>query len=228
MLYVGKATDLRSRVRSYFSGDSRRKVGQLLREVHSIDHQVCTSTLEAAVTEVRLIHEHQPRFNRQAKDWSRYRYLKLTLGEAFPRLSVVRAVRDDGALYLGPLTSTTQARRVAEAIESAVPLRRCTATPGRNARSGPCAPAQLGVASCPCAGTITPERYRARRRTGGASDCVASRGACSSRSSDGCTRWPPSSGSRRRPTCARRAAALARALAPPTPDRRARSAPAAS
>jgi DNA polymerase-3 subunit epsilon len=161
VLYVGKATDLRSRVRSYFSGDGRRKVGQLLREVHTIDHHVCTSTLEAAVTEVRLIHEYQPRFNRQAKDWSRYRYLKLTLGEAFPRLSVVRAVRDDGALYLGPLTSTTQARRVAEAIESAVPLRRCTATPGRNTRSGPCAPAQLGVASCPCAGTITPERYRA-------------------------------------------------------------------
>jgi DNA polymerase III subunit epsilon len=161
VLYVGKATDLRSRVRSYFSGDGRRKVGQLLREVHTIEHQVCTSTLEAAVTEVRLIHEHQPRFNRQAKDWSRYRYLKLTLGEAFPRLSVVRSARDDGALYLGPLTSTTQARRVAEAIESAVPLRRCTATPGPTARSGPCAPAQLGVTSCPCAGTITPERYRA-------------------------------------------------------------------
>ncbi len=118
MLYVGKATDLRSRVRSYFSGDGRRKVGQLLREVHSIDHRVCSSTLEAAVTEIRLIHEHQPRFNRQSKDWSRYRYLKLTLGETFPRLSIVRAIRDDGALYLGPLTSTAQARRVAEAIET--------------------------------------------------------------------------------------------------------------
>jgi DNA polymerase-3 subunit epsilon len=160
VLYVGKATNLRSRVRSYFSGDTRRKVGQLLREVHTIDHRVCANTLEAAVTEVRLIHEHQPRFNRQAKDWSRYRYLKLTLGETFPRLSVVKAARDDGALYLGPMTSTAQAHRVAEAIESAVPLRRCTATPGRAARSGPCAPAQLGVASCPCAGTITPERYR--------------------------------------------------------------------
>jgi DNA polymerase-3 subunit epsilon len=160
VLYVGKATNLRSRVRSYFSGDTRRKVGQLLREVHTIDHRVCASTLEAAVTEVRLIHEHQPRFNRQAKDWSRYRYLKLTLGETFPRLSVVKSARDDGALYLGPMTSTAQAQRVAEAIESAVPLRRCTATPGRTARAGPCAPAQLGVASCPCAGTITPERYR--------------------------------------------------------------------
>ena len=150
MLYVGKATNLRARVRSYFSGDDRRKVGQLLREAQAIDHQVCTSTLEAAVREVRLIHEHQPRFNRQAKDWSRYRYLKLTLDEAFPRLSVVRAARDDGALYLGPLTSTSQARRVAEAIETAVPLRRCTATPGAtrpvgSVRAGPARRGDLPV-----------------------------------------------------------------------------------
>ncbi len=160
VLYVGKATNLRSRVRSYFSGDTRRKVPQLLREVHAIDHEVCSSTLEAAVREVRLIHQHQPRFNRQAKDWSRYTYLKLTLAEPFPRLSVVRTVQPDGALYLGPLASTRHARRVAEAIETAVPLRRCTANPGRNPRSGPCAPAQLGVATCPCAGTISRAEYR--------------------------------------------------------------------
>ncbi len=161
VLYVGKATNLRSRVRSYFSGDTRRKVPQLLREVQAIDHEICSSTLEAAVREVRLIHQHQPRFNRQSKDWSRYTYLKLTLAEPFPRLSVVRKVGDDGALYLGPLASTRQARRVAEAIETAVPLRRCTAKPGRNPRSGPCAPAQLGVAACPCAGTISQAEYRA-------------------------------------------------------------------
>ncbi len=161
VLYVGKATNLRSRVRSYFSGDTRRKVPQLLREVQTIDHEICSSTLEAAVREVRLIHQHLPRFNRQAKDWSRYTYLKLTLAEPYPRLSVVRRVGDDGALYLGPLASTRQARRVAEAIETAVPLRRCTATPGRNPRSGPCAPAQLGVAACPCAGTISRAEYRA-------------------------------------------------------------------
>ncbi len=111
--------------------------------------------------EVRLIHQHQPRFNRQSKDWSRYAYLKLTLDEPFPRLSVVRTVRDDGGLYVGPLPSVGTARRVAEAIETAVPLRRCTATPGRQARSGPCAPAQLGVATCPCAGTISRAEYAA-------------------------------------------------------------------
>ncbi len=158
-LYVGKATDLRSRVRSYFSGDDRRKVGQLLREVERIDHVVCPSALEAAVLEVRLIHRLEPRFNRQSTTWRRYSYLKLT-DEAFPRLSVVRAIRDDGALYLGPLPSAKAAKRVAEAIETAVPLRRCTVTPGRSGpRSGPCAPAQLGVSTCPCAGAITEAAY---------------------------------------------------------------------
>jgi len=159
-LYVGKATNLRTRVRSYFSGDERRKVGQLLRETHRIDHVVCASPLEAAVLEVRLIHRFEPRFNRQAKTWRAYAYLKLT-AERFPRLSVVRTVRDDGATYLGPLPSSRAAKRVAEAIETAVPLRRCTVRPGAVARSGPCAPAQLGVACCPCAGQISEAAYAA-------------------------------------------------------------------
>jgi DNA polymerase-3 subunit epsilon len=159
VLYVGKATNLRARVRSYFSGDTRRKVGQLLRETHVIDHRSCATTLEAGVREVRLIHEHLPRFNRQAKDWSRYAYLKLTLNEPFPRLSVVRVTRDDGALYLGPLPSSSAAKRVAEAIETAVPLRRCTATPGRSTRAATCAAAQMGVATCPCTGEVSREQY---------------------------------------------------------------------
>jgi DNA polymerase-3 subunit epsilon len=161
VLYVGKATDLRSRVRSYFTGDERRKVAQLLRETHTIDHQVTSGPLEAAVLEVRLIHQHLPRFNRQATTWRRYAYLKLTLNERFPRLSAVRVPKPDGALYLGPLGSTAAARRVAEAIETAVPIRRCTGTPKAGApRSAPCAPAQLGVSSCPCAGAIGEDDYR--------------------------------------------------------------------
>ena len=157
-LYVGKATNLRTRVRSYFSSDDRRKIGAMLREAHRIDHVVCPSPLEAAVLEVRLIHRLEPRYNRQATTWRRYVYLKLTQ-EPFPRLSVVRAIRDDGALYLGPLPSAKAAKRVAEAIETAVPVRRCTAVQGRAARTGPCAPAQLGVAHCPCAGDIGQEAY---------------------------------------------------------------------
>jgi DNA polymerase-3 subunit epsilon len=162
-LYVGKATNLRSRVRSYFSGDERRKIGQLLRETQSIEHTVCAGPLEAAVLEVRLIHELLPRFNRQSKGWRSYAYLKLTTNEPFPRLSVVRAPKADGCPYLGPLPSAAFARRVADAVESVVPLRRCTARVGAsgNGRAAPCAPAQLGVATCPCAGAIGRDAYAA-------------------------------------------------------------------
>jgi DNA polymerase-3 subunit epsilon len=147
-------------VRSYFTGDERRKVGQLLRETVAIDHTPTATPLEAAVLEVRLIHQHLPRFNRQAKTWSRYAYLKLTLNERFPRLSVVRTAKDDGALYLGPLPTTAAARRVADAIECAAPIRRCTTVPPRTPRPAPCAPAQLGVSTCPCAGGIGEDEYR--------------------------------------------------------------------
>ncbi len=112
--------------------------------------------------EVRLIHRHLPPFNHRSKLWGRYAYLKLTLDERFPRLSVVRKVRPgDGCLYLGPLPSTGAARLVAEAIESAVPLRRCAARPGRGAapRAALCTAAQLGVATCPCAGGISEADY---------------------------------------------------------------------
>lgn len=167
VLYVGKATNLRQRVRSYFSGDDRRKVGSLLREVQAIHHRPCQSTLEAAVTEVRLIHQHQPPYNRQGKRWQSYAYVKLTLDEAWPRLTVVRAARDDGGLYLGPLPSAAAARTVIEAVLSAAPLRRCS-TPlgkhGRPVREAPCTPAQLGVAPCPCAGRADRAAYDAAVR----------------------------------------------------------------
>ncbi len=163
VLYVGKATNLRARVRSYFGGDDRRKVPALLRETTAIDHIECAHPLEAAVRELRLIREHEPRFNRRAKGGGRAAaYLKLTLDERFPRLTIVRVARDDGAVYLGPLHSTAFARTVREAIESAVPLRRCTKRIGRAARlcdGAPCAPAQLGVACCPCHGHTSAAEY---------------------------------------------------------------------
>jgi DNA polymerase-3 subunit epsilon len=162
VLYVGKATNVRARVRSYFSGDTRRKVGALLRETEAVDHVVCEGPLEAAVLEVRLIHQHTPPYNRQAKLWRRYAYLKLALDERFPRLVVARSARSgDACLYLGPLPSAAAARLVAEAVESVVPLRRCRRRVPRTPLPAPCAPAQLGVATCPCSGGVTEEGYAA-------------------------------------------------------------------
>ncbi len=115
----------------------------------------CATTLEAAVTEVRLIHEHQPRYNRVAKQWRSYTYVKLTLDEAFPRLAIVREARRDRGIYVGPLPSVAAARLVVDAVHSVVPLRRCPARLAASLlplRDTPCTPAQLGVALCPCAG----------------------------------------------------------------------------
>lgn len=161
VLYVGKATNLRARVRSYFSTEDRRKVPQLLRETVRIEHRVCRGPFEAAIRELRLIQQLEPRFNRESKTWRRYSYLKLT-HERFPRLAVSRVARNDGASYLGPFRSSSAAHRAREAIEDAVPIRRCGTKIGRNAvlQCGPpCVPAQLGVSSCPCRAQIDDESY---------------------------------------------------------------------
>jgi DNA polymerase-3 subunit epsilon len=163
VLYVGKATNLRARVRSYFSTEDRRKVPQLLREIHTIEHRVCGGPFEAAVRELRLIQRLEPRFNRQSKSWRRYSYLKLT-EERFPRLMVTRVMRADGAYYLGPFRSTAAAHQAREAIEDALPLRRCGFRIAKTAvldPAPPCVPAQLGVATCPCRAQISDEEYGA-------------------------------------------------------------------
>lgn len=163
VLYVGKATNLRQRVRSYFSAhESRRKVGALLRETQRITHITTPDPLSAAVLEVRLLHRHEPRYNRQGLTWSKYCYVRLTTEEAFPRLSIVR---DPGAtgIHIGPLPSRAMASLVVEAIQSVVPLRRCSQRIPRSYRAPdgatPCTSAQLGVAWCPCSGGVDVDTY---------------------------------------------------------------------
>jgi DNA polymerase-3 subunit epsilon len=161
VLYVGKATNLRARVRSYFASDDRRKVPQLLREAASIDHRVCASAFEAEVREQRLIRALQPRFNRQGKTWRKYAYVKLT-DERFPRLTVTRTPAADDTC-LGPFPSSSAAQMVQEAIETVVPVRRCATRIAKRAEIGcgaPCIPAQLGVAACPCRGHTADDEYR--------------------------------------------------------------------
>ena len=164
ILYVGKATNLRQRVRSYFA-DDRRSVGALLRQAVAIDHRSCTSTLEAAVLEARLIRALRPRFNVAGKP-APSAVVRLDAGP-FPRLVIGRRAPSDPAVpCLGPLPVPT-ARLVVEAIETAVPLRRCTTRLDVRTlpcRDAPCTAAQLGVASCPCAGTVGVADYAAYTR----------------------------------------------------------------
>ena len=163
VLYVGKATNLRQRVRSYFStGETRRKVGALLRQTHDIHHIETPDAFTAGVLELRLIRHLTPHYNRAGTTIDKYCYVRLTTDEDWPRLVISKNPAAKG-LHIGPLSSRTSARLVVEAIESVVPLRRCTVRMGRNYRppddAPVCSAAQLGVAHCPCSGHADPEAY---------------------------------------------------------------------
>ncbi len=157
VIYIGKAKNLRSRVRSYFYGDRRRRVAQMLRDLTTIEHRVCATELEASVTELRLIHAHRPRYNRRSRPSRSTHWLRLT-AEAFPRLSIVRSQRPSALAHLGPFRRRQQAEQVMHALWDAVPIRRCMGTKGGEAA---CRFSQLGVALCPCDGTVDPAEYRA-------------------------------------------------------------------
>src|SRR5712692_3395578 len=103
-VYVGKAKSLRNRVRSYFSADKSAdaKTGSLLREAAQIHYIVVDNEREALALENNLIKQHKPRFNILLRDDKTYPYLKLTMGEKYPRIYVTRRLRKDGSLYFGP------------------------------------------------------------------------------------------------------------------------------
>lgn len=158
VIYVGKAKNLRTRVQSYFYGDDRRSVEAMLRELHRVEHRVCQSELEAAVTELRLIYAHRPRHNRHLRPPRSAHWVTLT-DERFPRLSLTRTLHPAAPLVLGPFRSRQAAELVLTALWDAVPLRRCRGRPG--SRAARCAFAQLGVARCPCDGSLSEEEYAA-------------------------------------------------------------------
>jgi DNA polymerase-3 subunit epsilon len=157
VIYVGKATNLRARVRQYFYGDTRRSIGNLMRELDTVDHIVCQTALEAEITELRLIHAHRPRYNRRSRSPKSSHWVKVT-DETFPRLSVVRTLRENGLAYLGPFRSKRAADQVVAALWDSTLIRRCSSRPG--SRSARCAPAQMGVSLCPCDGRLDAAEYR--------------------------------------------------------------------
>jgi DNA polymerase-3 subunit epsilon len=159
-LYVGTSRNLRTRVRQYFvASETRSRMGEMIGLAERVDPIECAHSLEAQVRELRLIAAHKPRYNRRSKFPERAVWLKLT-DEAFPRLSIVHAVRADGAPYLGPLRSQRQAEVVRDAIHDAVPLRQCTDRLSvRRAVRAACALAGIGKCSAPCEGGGPTSQY---------------------------------------------------------------------
>ncbi|MEA2557443.1 MAG: polymerase subunit epsilon [Actinomycetota bacterium] len=160
VLYVGKSNDLRGRVKSYFYGDTRKKIEDLLAEVVRVEGvRTRGGELDALVLEARLIARHEPKYNRQGKSFRRYAYLRLDTREAYPRLKTVRRITVDGGQYLGPFSSAGRAASAKEALEEVFAVRRCTKTMGIKTRFAACALADIGRCVAPCVGGAGPERY---------------------------------------------------------------------
>jgi DNA polymerase-3 subunit epsilon len=159
VLYVGTSRDIRRRVRTYFTASEQRtRMAEMVGIAESVTPVVCHTTLEAEVRELRLIAEHKPRYNRRSRHPERALWVKLTV-EAFPRLSIVREVRDDGTRYVGPFSSRLAAESAIAALHEVVPLRQCTKKLSARGRSTDCALAQMGRCGAPCTGSQSVEDY---------------------------------------------------------------------
>lgn len=164
VLYVGKAKDLRARVRSYFraSGDSRLQVRFLVPNVADIDVIVTDTEKEALILENNLIKQHHPRYNVNFRDDKDYVSLRVDLRNPYPRFNIVRRPKNDGALYFGPYSSSQALRETLRLIYRVFPIRSCSDTVFRT-RTRPCLYYQIHRCAGPCGpeGTrITPEAYR--------------------------------------------------------------------
>ncbi|CCG03025.1 DEDD exonuclease domain-containing protein [Blastococcus saxobsidens] len=158
-LYVGTSTDLRSRVRSYFtSGEQRSRITEMVALAQRVDAVPCAHALEAAVRELRLIAQHKPRYNRRSRFPERALWVRLT-EEPFPRLSVVRRVRPDAGVFLGPFPDRRAADAAVAAVHEALPLRQCTARLSPRTPISACALAGMGRCGAPCTGAQSVLEY---------------------------------------------------------------------
>jgi len=162
ILYVGKAKELRSRVRSYFRSDSSHsiKTRELVRRIADIDTLVVGSEAEALILEANLIKEHRPRFNIHLRDDKRYPYIKVTVQEPFPRVWVTRTVRDDAARYFGPFTGVGSMRAALDVIKRLYTVRSCRYRLPKEAPDRPCLDYHIGRCKAPCVGYQSQEDYR--------------------------------------------------------------------
>ncbi|NHA67074.1 DEDD exonuclease domain-containing protein [Phycicoccus flavus] len=159
VLYVGTSVSIRTRVRSYFTAsEHRRRMGEMVRLAESVSPVVCATTLEAEVRELRLIAEHKPRYNRRSRHPEKALWVKLTV-EPFPRLSVVRAVADDDARYVGPFGSRHAAEAAVAAVHEVLPLRQCVGRLSPTTPRPACALAEMGRCGAPCTGAQSVEDY---------------------------------------------------------------------
>ena len=164
VVYVGKAKNLRDRVGSYFSQPLgyTRKMDGLIESLKRIETVVVGSEIEALLLESQLIRRYQPRYNTALRSHEQYPFIRIDIANPWPRVSLARARKNDGALYFGPYRSAATARKSVELINRVVPLRTCTRS-FRDARSygSPCIQLDIGQCLGPCVGRASRDEYMA-------------------------------------------------------------------
>jgi excinuclease ABC subunit C len=161
IIYVGKAISLKNRVRSYFHADASHdaKTRRLVREIANIEWIVVGSELEALILEMNLIKKHRPKYNIRLKDDKRYPYIKVNLGEAFPRVTVTRQMAEDGSRYFGPYTSAWAVYQTLDVLRHIFPYLTCDREiTGQDRRA--CLYYDIKLCIGPCIGAVNQEGYR--------------------------------------------------------------------
>lgn len=161
VIYVGKAINLRSRVRSYFQerSDQDRKTRKLVSQIQHLEWIVVGSELEALILEMNLIKKHRPRFNVRLKDDKRYPYIKVPLQDPFPKVTLTRSMTKDGSRYFGPYTSVWAVRQTLDLLRRIFPYLTCDREiTGLDAR--PCLFFDIKLCAGPCIGAISQSGYQ--------------------------------------------------------------------
>lgn len=161
VIYVGKASSLKQRVRSYFqkSKSHSAKVISLVEKIKDIDTIIVDSPVEALILECNLIKQYRPKYNVRLRDDKHYPYIKILMDEEFPRLLVVRTMKPDGAKYFGPYTSSLAMKETLKILREIFPLRSCKQR-DVDKKSRTCLNAHINRCLAPCTGEISPEEYR--------------------------------------------------------------------
>ncbi|MDI6769045.1 MAG: excinuclease ABC subunit UvrC [Anaerolineales bacterium] len=161
IIYVGKALNLRSRVRSYFHADNSHdhKTRRLVHEIANIEWILVGSELEALILEMNLIKKHRPKYNIRLKDDKRYPYIKIHWGEAYPKVTVTRLMTEDGARYFGPYTSAWAVYQTLDVLRRVFPYLSCDRViTGADKRA--CLYYDIHLCAAPCIGAIDQAGYR--------------------------------------------------------------------
>jgi excinuclease ABC subunit C len=164
VIYVGKAKDLRSRVRAYFrSGDGRSQVAFLMRRVADVETLVTANEKEALILENNLIKQYKPRYNIRLKDDKSYLSIKINVKHPWPRIVATRKIVKDGGRYFGPYSSAVAVRETLDIIEKHFLLRNCTEYNFKN-RARPCLQYQIKRCLAPCVLPVDPKEYQENLR----------------------------------------------------------------